>query len=105
MKNTYPVFYHIGQDLTIKIKAEKGRLVFDEGFLQLTGKDGRSIEVSGITSVELFRLHGMGRVIKLDSGTERIFFAVTRLMIGQFAIVNFFATGEVFNRLIRMISK
>lgn len=51
-------------------------------------------------NVDMFRFHGLGRVIQLDHSKGRLFLAATRLMIGQFAIINFFRTGKLHRALL-----
>jgi hypothetical protein len=48
-----------------------------------------------IKDVELFRLHGTMRVIRVDHDGGRLYLAAVLFMIGQFASVNFIKTGEV----------
>ena len=47
----------------------------------------------------MFRLHGLGRVIEIDHRQGRLFLSVVRLMIGQFAFIDFFKTGALFKQL------
>jgi hypothetical protein len=48
-----------------------------------------------ILEAELFRLNGLGRVIRVEHRGGRLFLSVVRLMIGQFAYINFFQTGTL----------
>ncbi len=52
-----------------------------------------------MVEVELFRLHGLGRVVRLDYRGGRVFLGVVRLMIGQFAFINFVKTGALHKEL------
>jgi hypothetical protein len=47
------------------------------------------------SSAQLFRLHGLGRVIRLRHGDGQIFLSVIRFMVWQFATINFFKTGKL----------
>ena len=96
---TYKVFFHSGEELGLKTRVEKGKATLDESALHLAGPNGFSLPLSEIRTVELFRLHGTMRVIKVDHLRGRLYVAVTRFMIGQFASVNFFKTGDLYNRL------
>jgi len=49
--------------------------------------------------VELFRFHGLGRVIRVEHRLGRLYLSVVRVMIGQFAIINFFKTGALHKAL------
>lgn len=97
---TYKVFFHSGEELGLKTRVEKGKATLDESALHLEGLNGFSLPLSEIRAVELFRLHGTMRVLKIDHSRGRLYLAVTRFMIGQFASVNFFKTGELYNRLV-----
>jgi hypothetical protein len=52
-----------------------------------------------MVEAELFRLHGLGRVIRLDYRGGRVFLGVVRLMVGKFAFINFFKTGALHKEL------
>ena len=53
----------------------------------------RGSELSLKTKVE------KGRVIRLEKRNGRLFITVVRLMIGQFAFINFFKTGSLHQQL------
>jgi len=57
---------------------------------------------SDVLDAVLFRLHGTMRVIRLEHRHGQVFLAVVRLMIGQFAFVNFFKTGKMHTELSAM---
>ena len=97
---TYKVFYHSGEELGLKTRVEKGKASLDESALHLEGPHGVSIPLSEISAVKLLRLHGLGRVIQIDHKGGRLFVSVVRFMIGQFATINFFKTGDLNNRLV-----
>ena len=95
----YKVFFHAGEELGIKTRVEKGFAVLDDSALRLHGATDISIPVDDIRTVKLFRLHGLGRVIQIDYAGGRLFVSVIRFMIGQFATINFFKTGDLNDRL------
>jgi hypothetical protein len=96
MKSTYKVFFHEGPEIGLKTRVSKGRAWIEESALTIQARSGNPvINVRNIREVELFRLHGTMRVIRVDHQDGRIFIAVVRLMIGQFAFVDFFKTGEL----------
>lgn len=95
----YKVFFHRGTDLGLKTRVEKGQAWLDGAGLHIDGPDGFTISNSDILEAELFRLHGLGRVIRLDYRGGRVFLGVVRLMIGQFAFINFFKTGSLHKEL------
>jgi hypothetical protein len=100
MKNSYRVFYHQGQEIGIRTHVSKGTAWVDSSGLHIHGPGGTSfVPAADIKEVELFRLHGSMRVIRVDYQGGRLFLAVIRFMIGQFALVNFFKTGALHRTL------
>jgi hypothetical protein len=92
----YKVFFYRGDELTLKTRVMKGHAWVDEQGVHITSDVGSFVVPStDIRSVELFRLHGLGRVIRIDHAQGRLFVAVVRLMMGQFAIINFIKTGRL----------
>jgi len=95
----YKVFFHRGTELGLKTNVAKGQAWLDNQGLHIEGPDGFTIPSGDIVDAELFRLHGLGRVIRLEYRGGRVFLAVVRLMIGQFAFINFFKTGALQKQL------
>jgi hypothetical protein len=94
----YKVFYHSGQELDVKTRVKKGEALLTDSELRIA--DGAIVlSRRNITSTRLFRLHGLGRVVQIDHSAGRLYIAVVRAMIGQFAFINFFRTGDLFERL------
>jgi hypothetical protein len=101
----YKIFFHYGQDLGLKTRASKGKAWIDASGLNIEGPSGSSvIPIAGIKEVELFRLYGASRVIRVDYQGGRVYLAVVRFMIGQFASVNFFKTGKLHKMLADLAS-
>jgi hypothetical protein len=104
-QNRYKVFFHFGQDLGLKTHASKGKAWIDASGLNIQGSTGSTaIPIADIREVEMFRLYGASRVIRVDYQGGRVFFAVVRFMIGQFASVNFFKTGKLHKMLADLAS-
>lgn len=95
----YKVFFHRGDELLLKTKVSKGRAWLDDVGLHVEGPDGFTVPANDILGAELFRLHGLGRVIQIEYQGGRLFLSVIRLMIGQFAFINFFRTGKLQKQL------
>ncbi len=96
----YKVAFHRGDELTLKTRVEKGEAWLDDDGLHIDGPAGRLlIPKNDVQSAELFRLHGLGRVIRVETRSGRLFVTVVRLMIGQFAFINFFKTGALCKQL------
>ena len=105
MPNSYKVFFHFGQEIGLKTRVSKGTAWIDASGLNIEGPSGSSlIPASDIKEAELFRLHGTTRVIRVDYAGGRVYLAAVRFMIGQFASVNFFKTGELHKMLADMAS-
>lgn len=92
----YKVFFHRGDELTIRNRVTRGVAWVDEQGLHVTS-NSQSFLVSGrdVSSVQMFRLHGLGRVVQVDYRGGRLFVSVIRLMIGQLAFINFLDTGAL----------
>ena len=100
MKNSYKVFYHQGPEIGLKTHVLKGRAWIDASGLNIEGPGAALfIPASDLEEVELFRLHGSMRVIRVDHKGGRLYLAVVRFMVGQFAFVNFFKSGELHKEL------
>ncbi len=95
------IFFHVGDELSFKTNASKGEAWIDGSGLNVIGaKDKFLIPKADIKNVDMYRFHGLGRVIQVDHQKGRCFLAATRLMIGQFAIVNFFRTGKLYEAIL-----
>jgi hypothetical protein len=95
----YKVIYHFGNEIGIKTKVESGYLIWQEKSFLLSGKTSCEVPFSSFLSVEMFRLHGTMRMIKLFCQDRTIFLSVVRFSIGGFfATGDFFKNGELFNR-------
>jgi hypothetical protein len=90
----YKAFFHLGDELTLKTHVEQGRAWVDAAGLHVENSSASIfIPQNALISSRIFRLHGLGRVIEVDHRGGRLFVSVVRLMIGQFAFINFFKTG------------
>jgi hypothetical protein len=93
---SYKVLYHQGEDIGLKTKSRVGRLSLEGGHLLIRGDPDVFIPVDALHSVELFRLHGTGRMLKITHQGGALFVSVIRFsLFGLFALVNFFATGRL----------
>lgn len=97
---SYKIIYHVGPELTLKTKACAGILKLQDDALCISGESDLRIPFSSITSVDLFRMYGLGRMIKMVFNESTIFFTVVRLnLFGYFVIINFFKTGKLYKSL------
>ena len=97
MAERYRVFFYAGDELGLKTRVRKGQAWIDDGVLNIGDAAGHDIRIAAaeIRNVKLFRLHGLGRVVQVDHRGGRLFLSAIRLMIGQFAFINFFRTGKL----------
>ncbi len=94
----HKVIFHRGEELGLKTRVQKGKAwLADEG-LHIEGPDGLLpiIPNSSLLSIELFRLHGLASVIRVDYQGGRLFLSVIRFLIGgQLMLVNYYKTVEL----------
>jgi hypothetical protein len=95
----YKVFFHRGDELSLKTRVARGEAWLDGEGLHVMGSEEFTIPDRDLAAVALFRLHGLGRVIRVEHARGRLFLSVVRLMIGQFAFINFFRTGTLYKEL------
>ena len=95
----YKVFFHCGNELSVKTRVAKGSAWLDDAGLHVEGQNRLTIPLGDILDAELFRLHGLGRVIRVDYRGGRLFLSVVRLMIGQLAFINFLRTGALHKQI------
>ena len=91
----YKVFFHRGDELSLKTRVDQGEAWLDDADLHVKGSAEFTIPRNQLLAAELFRLHGLGRVIRIEHTHGRLFLSVVRLMIGQFAFINFFKAGAL----------
>ncbi len=98
---TYRVIYHIGDTLNLRTKALEGRASLTQDVLTITGPSPVELPIRELRSAELFRLHGLGRCIRISDGRGTVYISVVRFVLfgGYFALINFFRTGELARRL------
>jgi hypothetical protein len=101
----YKVFFHQGDELGLKTKVARGEAWLDNAGLHVSGPKEILIPSADLLSAEMFRLHGLGRVIRVEHRQGRLFLSVVRFMIGQFASINFFKTGKLHKDLVLVTSE
>jgi hypothetical protein len=102
----YKIIYHVGNELTVKTKVSSGTLTFQDESVCFSGASALTIPFSAVTGVEMFRLHGLGRMIKMTCDGRTVFLTVVRLnLFGYFVVINFFKAGELYESLKRKIQK
>src|SRR5262249_33782346 len=98
---TYRIIYHIGDTLDLRTKGLEGRATLTQGALTITGPSPIDVPIRELRGAELFRLHGLGRVIRISHERGTAYVSVVRFVLfgGYFASINFFRTGELARRL------
>jgi len=96
----YKVAYHVGETIGLKTKAKVGYVSMSNGCLQIRGEPEISIVLSTIRSIEIFRLHGTARMLKVIHEHGTLYVSVIRYcLFGYYVSVNFFATGQLMDEL------
>jgi hypothetical protein len=95
------VIYHIGDPLNLQTKGLEGRAALTQDALTITGPSPIEVPIRDLRGVELFRLHGGGRCIRISHDQGTVYLAVVRVVLfgGYFALINFFQTGKLAHRL------
>jgi hypothetical protein len=96
----YRIVYHVGTELSIKTRVESGTLTLRDDAICIRGSSPLTIPFSEVTSVEMFRLHGLGTMLKLVCKERIVFLTVVRInLFGYFVIINFFRARELYEAI------
>lgn len=90
------VLYHIGREIGSETIMKKG--VINENSRPLLLEGETAIMLDDIRQVELYKLNGIGTMIKLQNGSDILFLTVPRLYfdVGNgFVLINSFATKRL----------
>jgi hypothetical protein len=95
------VIYHVGDTLSLQTKGLEGRAALTQDALTITGPSPVEVPIRELRGAELFRLHGLGRFIRISHVQGTVYVSVVRFVLfgGYFASINFFRTGELARRL------
>jgi hypothetical protein len=97
---TYRVMYHVGDALTLRTKVLRGRASLTRDALTITGPSPVELPLRDLHAAELFRLHGLGRCVRISHEKGVVYVSVVRFVLfGYFAVINFLRTGELARRL------
>lgn len=101
----YKIIYYQGDSIDSSTEVKSGSCILTDTELQIVGDESISVEFASLIGIDLVRLHGLGRVIRMRHEDGIIFLSVIRFklfrlpLIGQFATINFFRTGQLFSIL------
>jgi len=96
----FRIAYHVGDELSLRTKAASGTLTMDGDGFRVSGPSGFVVAFADVRRVELFRMHGLGRMIRVVCKDGTIMLTVVRLnLLGYLLIINFFRTGELYATL------
>ena len=95
MKNK--IIYHIGDSINAQTIVKKGYIYVDEPNQRIEFEGG-VYNLDNIKNIELYKMNGLGTMIKLINKEDIIYFSVPRIFIDKgtgFAIINYFATKKL----------
>src|SRR5919108_2904194 len=97
---TYRVMYHVGDRLTLHTKVLRGRASLTPDVFRIRGPRPIEIPLRDVRAAELFRLHGLGRCVRITHENGTVYVSVVRFVLfGYVAMINFLRTGELARRL------
>jgi len=101
---TYKIIYHCGDEITLKTKIKNGRLRLSDTQIDIKGPDRVIIPYGQINGAELFRLHGLGRMLRITHAEGILFVSVVRFsLFNVFAMINFSKTGRLHSELSALV--
>jgi hypothetical protein len=95
------VIYHVGDTLKLRTKVLVGRAALTQDALTITGPSPVEVPIRKLRGAELFRLHGLGRFVRISHEQGTVYVSVVRFVLfgGYLASINFLRTGELARRL------
>lgn len=95
------IIYHIGNNINSQTIMKKGFIYVDEQNPRIEFVNGM-YDLDNIKNAELYKMNGLGTMIKLINGEDTVYFAVPRIFIDKgtgFAILNYFATKKLYDAI------
>lgn len=97
MTKRYKIIFHVGSDLNLKTRGFQGEAWIDQTGLNIQGPMGEVVvKRQDIRNTEVCRLHGLGRVIRIENGS----LGTVCLSVG-----NFLGTGKLHRELRSLASR
>ena len=95
--------YHIGDSINAQTIVKKGYIYVDEPNQRIEF-DGGVYNLDTVKSVELYKMNGLGTMIKLINKEDTIYCSAPRIFIDKgtgIVIVNYFATKKLYKIMSR----
>lgn len=90
MSKKYKIMFHVGSDLNLRTRGFQGEAWIDQTGLNIQGPMGEIlVKRQDIQKTEVCRLHGIGRVIRVENRTGTVCLSVG----------NFLRTGKLHKEL------
>jgi hypothetical protein len=90
MTKRYKIMFHVGSELNLRTRGFQGEAWIDQTGLNIQGPMGEVfVKRQDIQKTELCRLHGLGRVIRIENRTGTVCLSVG----------NFLGTGKLHRQL------
>ena len=99
------IIYHIGDSINVQTIVKKGYIYVGEPEQRIEF-DGGIYTLDSIKSVELYKMNGLGTMVKLVNKEDTIYFSVPRIFIDKgtgLVIVNYFATKKLYRVITEML--
>lgn len=94
------VVFHDDGQIGLKTRVKSGRATVGEDALSIDGAQSILIPYDAMSEVKLFRLHGLGRMIRIVHKDGELVLTPIRLnILGYFVIVDFFGAGRLVKAL------
>ena len=101
------VIYHIGNTIDSQTIVKKGKVHIEA--LKTRIESSNAVHyLDNIKNVALYKMNGLGTMVKITNDTDTIYLAVPRIFIDKgtgFAIINYFATKKLYNELKSKVSE
>ncbi|MFN3652396.1 MAG: hypothetical protein ACK47B_22700 [Armatimonadota bacterium] len=97
----YRIMFHTGPELNLRTPVRSGKLALTAEELRIDSPRGAiTIPVVSLRRVEMSRLPGLGRVLKVTCADRTLWLAVIRFSLGSYFVLgNYLKTGELCERL------
>ena len=95
------IIYHIGDKIDSQTVVKKGKIYTDGQKKRIESGDS-VYDLDNIKNVDLYKMNGLGTMIKMINGKDTIYLSVPRIFIDKgtgFVIINYFATKKLYRAI------